>query len=405
MSIVPGSVLVSDTQIGATVSIASNAPNQTAPVQVQSQGYCGSGFVPANGNSSIAASSAQVVAAPGPPPSIFLYGTTNITNQTTTMYSGQQIALSATVNLPQGVTISSQQWSMPQGTAIGGYTNASGATPCLLATNCPQPDKSGGQVLSAPSNTGSSYTFYWVDAGSSRLITYTYTASNGATNSATTTFDVNGPTGAAVDAPTGLVALLPGSPPTMAFGGSPQNLGVQFTVSATPPSGNSDTYSWAQLISKNSFALQTNTGPLYCHSQNFDVDPNPALDNVYPYAISNYTDDNPSNGLRSDFGEVARSFSAAMYALWTPSADTRCPSANACTIAIPLGYVSWHFTGDAINTLQTQPSLIMYVLNSQTKTPSPAPFTSTSSYPAWTQTLVNTTPTQQGTLLTCQANP
>ena len=94
---------MSDTQISATVSIASNAPNGSATVTVQSTGYNGSGFQPeTSGEPSSSSYNVGVQAVPGPAPTILLYATINITNQTTTMYSGQQIALSATVNLPQG---------------------------------------------------------------------------------------------------------------------------------------------------------------------------------------------------------------------------------------------------------------------------------------------------------------
>jgi hypothetical protein len=154
----------------------------------------------------------------------------------------------------------SQQWSTPAGTAIGGYTDTSGAAPCLLATACSQPDTTGGQVLLLPSNMGLAYTLYWVDAGNSRQITYTYTMSNSqgtsATNSATATFDIEGPTNATMDASPTTVNILPAGrsefpgSPGLEFGFNPNWApGINFTASATLPSGNQGSYSFAQLIS------------------------------------------------------------------------------------------------------------------------------------------------------------
>lgn len=382
VSILSGTVLVSDTQITATVSIASNAPNQTAPIQVQSQGYCGSGFVPANGNSSIATSSAQVAATPAPQPSIYLYATTNnITNQTTTMYSGQQIALIAVVTLSSGVTIQKQNWSTPEGTPIGGYTNGSGTAPCLLATNCPQPDSmSGGQVLLLPSNTGancapsnpppntfySCFTFYWVDLGNARQITYSYTASNGSPNSATTTFNVEGPTNSLLTAQTSTVNILPAGQseflgaPGLEFGFYPNSPpGIDFTASATLPSGNQGAYSYVQLVGKDTgkYVFSPPANSQTCVPSGFVTSSSPELDNTYPYHMFNPPDstlDAPAQEPLPQEGEAARSFSANMYLVWTPSADSRCPSGNACTIPVPLGSVSWQYFADATNTLANQ---------------------------------------------------
>jgi hypothetical protein len=57
--------------------------------------------------------------------------------------------------------------------------------------------------------------------------------------------------------------------------------------------------------------------------------------------------------LANNYGENARYFSATMFAMWTPGADTRCTD-NQCAIPIPLGSLTWQFTGDAINSLKTQ---------------------------------------------------
>src|SRR5712692_107879 len=276
-----------------------------------------------------------------PAPQIQLYGQTITTTQS--MFVGQQIALSATVTPPSGTSISSQQWSTPEGTVVGGYTNATGSAPCLLATSCPPPDTTGGKVLALPANTGSSFTFYWINSGNSRQITYTYTLNTGASNSATATFNVAGPTSPSMSAQTSIVQIVAAgyNPlflglPGQQFGFYPNSPpGINFTASATLPSGNQGAYSFVQLISKDTIkriaAPPKNSQT--CKPNGFVTDPNPELDNTYPYvsASSNSTNDSPGQALVSSGGEVARSFSPTMYVLWTPNADSRCPSGNACT--------------------------------------------------------------------------
>jgi IPT/TIG domain-containing protein len=394
-----------DTSISATVSIASNAPSETAVVTVQSNGYNGTGFQPAySGESSTGSYNTMVQAVLAPVPQIQLYGQPIANPQS--VVAGQQIALCASVTLPPGMSILSESWSSPQGTAVGGYTNAAGTGP---------PDATGGQVqlllsegtCNSGSSVGSSLIFYWVNSVNSPQITYMYTMSNGEPNSATATFNFSGPPAVTVSAPTGVVSFAAGTPPVMTFGSTTlQNLGLQVTISpATPPSGS---YQFVQLISETTYSKRTSTGPLYCHPHNFDIDPNPALDNFYPYpsVTANSTNDNPMLGLYSYNGEEARHFAATMYEMWTPTVSG-CPNGWACTIPISLGYVNWYFTEDAINTLKLQPSTqLTYLLSSQSKPPqNPIPFVPSNSFPQWTQTITNTTPTQAGTPQTCQSTP
>jgi hypothetical protein len=188
---------VSDTQISATVSIASNAPNETATVQVQSNGYNGSGFQAAtSGESSTAAYNVTVQAIPGPVPQIQLYGQTITTTQS--VFVGQEMMLTAVVNLPQDVTFSSQTWSTPPGAAVGGYVASNSSASVILLP-----------ALTSNSSTAYPFTFYWVDSGSSRTITYSYTATNGTTNSATATFNVAAPTGPSVSVQIGHAYVVP----------------------------------------------------------------------------------------------------------------------------------------------------------------------------------------------------
>jgi hypothetical protein len=392
---------VSDTMISATVFVASNAPNETATVIVQSNGYGGSGFQPAfPGESSAATFNTLVQAILAPAPQIQLYGQTITTTQS--MVAGQEIALTATVNLPQGMSISSQSWSQPEGTVVGGYTNDAGNGP---------PDTTGGKVQGLPALTNNNstttpypFTFYWVDSGNPRQITYTYTMSNGESNSATATFNVTGPTGANLNAQTSTVNILYpsefGNTPGLQFGFSPsQPFGINFAASATLPSGNQGAYSFAQLISKDVVKLVAPPprNSQTCNPNGFLTDSSPELDNAYPYgsATPNSTNDSPGQALISLLGELARSFAPTMYLLWSPNADGRCSSGSGCTIPVPLGSVSWHYFADGINALTNQANSTTWILNYGSGAANQFQGSNLSSlpygYPTWKTTYVNST--------------
>jgi len=402
-------VSAGDNQITANITVSSSASSQTATIRVQSNGYCGSGFQPANGNSSTSVPyflPVQPVLAPVP--QIQLYGQ-NITSAQS-MVVGQQIALRAVVTLPAGFSISTQQWLLPTGTGaaatVGGFSNSSGSAPCLLAANCPLPDNNVGKVLALPSSTGdtsstcastpsqsnpppntfySCYTFYWVSSGSSsQLITYNYTMNNQEPNSASVTFNVSGPTGLNVSVDIGKATVepitgnnvTPGGTPTLILFGVPLRspntgtAGIVFQASATPPTGNNGRYLWTQLVNND---LMYREG-YYTRGQcTGGPNPsNPQLDKEYPYSATlnsspnplipnDIATDNPTSRTAMDqrVAEFARSFTATMYLLWTPTANNTCQSlnGNACTIPVPLGSINpnagWHFVGDTINALNT----------------------------------------------------
>jgi hypothetical protein len=390
----------SDTSISATVSIASNAPNETATVTVQSNGYGtgGTGFVGSSPSEpSTASYNVMVDSTPAPAPTIFLYSTTNITNQTTNVATGQQIALSAMVNLPQGQTITSQSWSTPPGTAVGNYTNQTGTGP---------PDNmNGGEPQPLPPNTGSSFTFYWVDSANSREMTYTYTMSNGESNSATTTFNVDGPAGVTVGPPSGgqmqsTVNIVP--PPNSRSGIYPVLIegaggvpGINLLASASHlPTGGK--YQWVQLINSDTTEIICPAGP-----QTKTLVPSsgsPKLDNTYPYSIVTTTNvtndganDSPSVPLPPPWGELARSFSANMYLMWVPPALSGCSNGTSCTIPVPLGSFQWSWSGDGINTLMpsNNSGVVFPIWNKNEAADSNNGFLSSSVYPSWSATFTN----------------
>jgi hypothetical protein len=401
-----------DTQIAATVTIASSAPNQNASVTVQSQGYNGT-FVPANDNSASSNSySVPVQATPGPVPQIQLYGQTITTTQSVVV--GQQIALSAIVNLPQGVSISTQQWSLPPGVLIGGYNASTSGGGCVVLI-AGESSQAGACTGNPVSTSTSSFSFYWIDSGgTSRQITYSYTASNGSQNSATATFNVGAPTGSNVTTSVGTVSkIFSGGVAYAQLTNSPLHsaVGIFFSQSATPPTGNAGSFSWVQLINSDNTALQANTnssltpGPHSCVPSTFSGNSAAELDTSYPYPNNaNTTNDSPGEGLVSSNGEEARVFSATMFSLWSPTAISACNNGSSCTIPVPLGSVSWKYSSDYINTLNPGVSFPSpFIQHSQNETGSPTfvasnPGTAANySYPTWTQVDVSGIPE-----VTCQ---
>ena len=148
--------------------------------------------------------------------------------------------------------------------------------------------------------------------------------------------------------------------PQLVLGGgqnqNPWNFGIVFTASVSPssPPGN---FTWVQLITNDVF---TNTpagggAAIKCYPpENPAVDVFPGHDTAYPYPVpptgttQNQTEnDNPSDPLDGNsYKQEARTFSASMYVMWTPTAANGC-NASSCTIPVPLGYVNWHFAGTA----------------------------------------------------------
>ena len=223
---------------------------------MQSNGYIGNGFAPANPGQppDAALNNLFIQALPAPPPQIVFRGN-NVAQTTQTVYVGQQIALSVPAPT-NGLTVQSQSWSNPPGTAVGGYT-ASAAS---------------GVVIPLPAPTGPRFTFYWVDAGTSRQMTYTWTLSNGTSNSANVTFSVIGPTptgsnGAFMTATVGTVNVWPADVafngrskgfPGLEFGNSKNSNGIDFNVTATSPNNNG-TFQWVQVIRSNTTRYLSST--------------------------------------------------------------------------------------------------------------------------------------------------
>lgn len=246
---------------------------------------------------------------------------TDLVDTTQSAVVGQQIALSASYNLPTGITVQSQSWSVP-GTTVGGYT-ASISAGATTTTNFSQ----------------QSTTFYWVDSGTTRSVTYSLTLSDGSTSSASVPFDVSGPTSPSMTAalnPGGVTIDVAGDNLLLEFGNNSTTFGITFTPTVTQPSGTTGTFSYVQLINSDQ-AVITNDGP----PTNFTCSIGTGLDNVYPYHMrpDGTAADSPGVALNSTYTELVETFSATMYLMWNSGLPNSIP--------VPLGSMQWGYSGDA----------------------------------------------------------
>ncbi len=378
---VSGSSVVnaSDTQIVANVNVAASSPGGTATVQVQSNGYGGNGFASANpGQSPQGSNTASVQPLPTPVPQILFLGS-NVSGTTQSVVVGQQIAL--TVAPPgNGLTVNNRSWSgVNAGAAIAGWTP--------------------GQTPQLPNPSNENFTFYWVNAGTSGQATYTvtyrWTLDNGQSNSASVTFHVAGSSEVTVNATQNTVNIL--QPPNSGSQDAPLLIlgtlgqaGITFMASASHLPPNQGAYTWVQLVNSDQIQIISRAGSGMLPSSFAGP---PELDLTYPYQVvytTNLTNDtakdSPYIPLPPTWGELQRGFSATMYLMWDPTLPTGCISDSTCTsIPVPLGTVSWGWTGDVINTLQPQSyqgvSFPLWILNCER--PWKEVFQSSAVYPTW----------------------
>jgi hypothetical protein len=225
---------------------------------------------------------------------------------------------------------------------------------------------------------------------------YQYTLTNGASGSATVTFNVAGPTGTPMTAVPGTVNVWPAgtanggnaTTPWLEFGvAKAGNVGVQFTATATAPAGNAGSFSFVQLVGTNSWQFRTNptTG-----THTFGT----GLDTFYPYPNVTATTTNDSPGIQLDAagaptqGEAAETFHATMYLMWTPTASGSC-TGTYCAIPVPLANASWSFNGDVIKTLNPTQGANVDTWIKSCGAAGTVTVTAGSTYPVWTNTIHN----------------
>jgi hypothetical protein len=195
---------------------------------------------------------------------------------------------------------------------------------------------------------------------------------------------VNGPTN--VNVVTAMKAVIvhavdngPGVPATveLTVGNFPTTHGIDFPATGDPfppGKGTNASYQWVQIMTglEGNFLFQpgSQTWDL-CSTQQV---PPPAgcanisrfLDTGYPFSSGQNADDSPGTPLPHfdlvSESETAESFNARMWLMWDPALKfdkSDCAPATAArgsgcdSIPIPLGYVDWHWSGCAINTLDT----------------------------------------------------
>jgi hypothetical protein len=261
------------------------------------------------------------VVAPTPAPRIFFRGR-DITGETVQVVMGQQMLLSVTLH--PSLEIRTQSWKIEDtGEYVGGFVH----TPLHGG---PQP-----VVLMGPTAL-----FYWVRRGEHRKVTYTLALANGETAMAGATFDVSGPGYTRIESDPLKVILGPGivgKTEYMVFAGT----GISFDASYSLEPGLLRNYTWVQLISSDRIVVKSAEGTLRCVPKSQPVaEFGAGLDSSYPYDTHNPTRDSPPTRLTEDSDEIARSLRAKMYLLWSPGLSN--------SIAVPLGYVSLHFSGHAV---------------------------------------------------------
>jgi len=293
------------------------------------------------------------VVAPAPTPRIFFRGR-DITGETVQVVVGQQMLLSVTLH--PSLEIRSQTWKIEDtGEYVGGFVH----TPLHGG---PQP-----VVLAGPTAL-----FYWVTRGEGRKVTYTVTLANGETAMAGATFDVSGPGYARIESDPLKVILGPGNAGKtvyMGFAGT----GISFDASYLLEPGLLRNYTWVQLISSDQIVVKSAEGALRCVPKSQPAaEFGAGLDSSYPYDTHNPTRDSPPIQLTEDTDEITRSLRAKMYLLWSSGLSN--------SIAVPLGYVAWHFSGHAIRKEGNQ-----WELKSGSGGPDDPErvFRATRSYPLW----------------------
>jgi hypothetical protein len=392
-----GSVVsASQTSVSFHVTVASDASAGTVTFQLDTDGK------------SCNAPALKIVAMVPPVASINFNGT-NITDTAdsspTQVVVGQQIYLS--ISLANGddpsTIATSIDWTVP-GIVIRDFSVSS--------------DHTSAQVVPLTQTEQPTIVFFWVSTGgnatASYTVQYTYCVDVNMESCATATasFVVSGPTNAAMTATPGPAELFNysenGDPsePTMLFGDE-TNPGMTFTAQMTfsdaiPQEDQSAMF--VQLMNFDNFknigqsgVITSCTGPANA----------PALDSRYPMpnVTSMSADDVPLAGMVDDNGlgyaESKRYFSATTYLMFPPP-STPCNSSLgvSCYVPVPLGYTTWNYGGDAINTLQVQNvpnkgattiNNTSYVLNSCSGCTSSSPEFVPSSptaptygYPTWT---------------------
>ena len=292
-------------------------------------------------------------------PTITLNG--NSVSGTEKVAVGEKIALAATIpSLPPCMQLQSQSWTPPAASNAVGNFNAS---------------VSSGQVvpISTISTSGSSYAFYWTTPGNplSTNFSYSITPHGGGSQEvspiASIVFNVEGPTKVTVSSTLGTINISQTN--YLRLGGSEQNLGIDFIATSTAPTDFQGSYCWVQILNSYKNVNYPPSGsPTTCVAS-------AGLDTNYPYDEGNDIDDEPKVELVSPYVQETITNTFTMYLMWIPTVSTD-------AIPVPLGSVSWNWSGNAIYSSSTK----MWSLNTSGNTAAANPFVpSTTTFPQWDQ--------------------
>jgi len=164
---------------------------------------------------------------------LIMFGGNNVTNQTTTVVVGRQIALTASYTTPSGVTVSSQSWSVP-GNVVAGYPQSSSSAAVTAYTS--------------PSSTTT--TFYWI-AAATNTVSYSVSFSDGTGPfKGQATFKVVSPT-SSFTSTTGAVAVCTSNcsqtAPALALGNE-ATPGITWNITVTTPAGGAGNVALTQVL-------------------------------------------------------------------------------------------------------------------------------------------------------------
>jgi hypothetical protein len=289
-----------------------------------------------------------------PEPRIFFDGR-DVTATRQTVAVGQLIQL--TVVLHPGVQIQSEYWSIGNpGDYTGGFLHA-------LFLGGPQP-----VVREGPATR-----FYRITPGENRTVSYQLRLTNGTAANAFVTFDVEGPRSPEVQVDSEKVAISQPTPNSSLLG--LLGPGISFRAHYSLPGRMLKNFTWVQLIQSDVITLKNSGTTWSCVPKSQPVSSvGSGLDTVFPYDTHNPTLDNPQIHLPSDITEYSRVFRARMYLLWTSGLSN--------SIAVPLGFVEWTFSGDVALRLANTNEWVLVSSSGGPHDPV-SPFTRSHVYPFW----------------------
>jgi hypothetical protein len=348
-------VVVSPTQITATVTPGASDPTGNAAITVGSSTISGGFSIRTQilGN--------QVTCDPSLNCTQTVISTTDgSTPPTQNAVVGQQILLNT--NTPATTTYDgptlNPTWTVG-GTRIKNYapSTASASVTELAASDL--------QTNSA--------TFYWVYPNNPTPVTFQYCVNIQGANPvlqcslpANASFNVTGPSGVNVT-PDGQEFFISDDQLEMIWG-------IQFNATATSPPGYTGEYTWVQLIQSLTQTAYLNDGTQYVCTAG------PGLDTVYPYDSGLYAEDGPTEILDSTIeNHAVDAIDFQMFFMWNPK------TTDGSSIPVPLGSITWSTTSDVVWNSSTS----TWTVNPDAITPSPDATTSAGfstlspSFPQW----------------------